>query len=74
MAEKPRGVDRPIGAFDRKRSNREMSKPMISEANKETMKAPIRGASSFFEGARKAGKSFMDSSRNQYRRMTGGKR
>lgn len=74
MAEAARDGERPIGAFDRKRSNREMSKPVLSQANKDTLKAPARAAGSFVEGARKAGQSFMDSSRNQIRRMTGGKR
>lgn len=74
MPEAKKPYEKPIGEFDRGRSNREMAKPILSQANKDTLKAPLRAASSFMEGARKAGKSFMDEGRATYRRMTSGRR
>lgn len=74
MADPKKPYEKPIGEFDRGRSNREMAKPILSQENKDAIKAPIRAAGGFIAGARKAGQQFMDDSRAQIRRMRGGKR
>jgi hypothetical protein len=74
MPEAKKPYEKPIGEFDRGRANREMAKPILSQANKETLKTPVRAASSFIEGVRGAGRSIMAEGRNTYRRMTSGRR
>lgn len=74
MPEAKKPYEKFVGEFDRGRSNREMAKPVLSQANKETLKAPVRAAGSFIEGVRGAGKSLMAEGRNTYRRLTSGRR
>lgn len=73
MPEDKKPYEKPIGEFDRGRSNREMAKPILSQQNKDTLKAPVRAAGGFIAGVRGAGKSLMDEGRATYRRLTGGK-
>lgn len=74
MPQEPKPGDAPFMTYDKKRANREMSQPILSQANKDTMKAPIRAAGGFIAGARKAGQQFMSDSRDQIRRLRSGKR
>ena len=70
--------DRPIGEYDAARSKREMAKPVISQENIDTVKAPFKYAASKARGlvsdVKDAGHSFMKAHRSNMRRLRGGKR